>query len=188
MLSSQTKDPVTHEAVRRLRSSLPGGLSVESVLAVDEAELAQLLHPVGFYRNKARFLKAASAILREKHGGDVPSSLDALMELPGVGPKMAFLVLSVAFGKTEGICVDTHVHRISNRLGWVRTWNHKNESSQDPERTRVALQQWLPREFWGPINVLLVGFGQQVCTPRQPKCHECPVRLACPSAPRSARK
>ena len=140
--------------------------------------------PVSFHTRKADYLKRAARILRDKHADDVPDSFDGLKELPGVGNKIAFLVLSSAFGKHEGICVDTHVHRISNRLGWVQ---HAGSAAgtKTPEQTRVALEKWLPPELWWECNTLLVGFGQQVCSAVQPKCGVCPLadEGVCPSAP-----
>ena len=206
LLSSQTKDPVTAAAMGRLRA-MPGGLTVDTVRGMDEATLAELLHPVGFRHNKAKYLKASAQLLVERHGGCVPDTKEDLVKLPGIGPKMAFLVLSVAFNKHDGICVDVsqrpsaccplfaflllsltphaitsqiHVHRISNRLGWVNTWTAAK--NQGPEATRLELESWLPRKHWGPINVLLVGLGQQICTPVSPKCESCTAKNMCPSA------
>lgn len=122
------------------------------------------------------------AILREQYGDDIPSTLDGLMQLPGVGPKMSHLVLNVAWGANSGICVDTHVHRICNRLKWVKTWN--KSGSQDTEKTRMELEGWLPREHWTTINPLLVGFGQTVCLAVAPKCDQCQIRNLCPASRR----
>ncbi|TMW56455.1 hypothetical protein Poli38472_006465 [Pythium oligandrum] len=188
MLSSQTKDPVNAAAMKRLTTH---GLTVQSMLEVDEAELAQIIRPVGFFNNKAKYIKQVAQILKDRAGEDnevidIPNTYDDLVALPGVGPKMAHLIMSCAWKTTVGICVDTHVHRISNRLGWVKTWNTKNPKSQDPEKTRLELEDWLPREHWNPINVLLVGFGQTICLPRGPKCDECKVAHLCPSAHSSA--
>merc|ERR1712039_1022600 len=107
---------------------------------------------VGFRNNKAKFIRTAAQHCLAHHGGRIPQTLEGLVALPGVGPKMAYLTLHSAFDAQQGLCVDTHVHRIANQLGWVRT--------KTPEATRVALEEWLPREYWSGINVLLVGLGQ----------------------------
>ncbi|DBA04032.1 TPA: hypothetical protein N0F65_009379 [Lagenidium giganteum] len=184
MLSSQTKDPVNAAAMRRL---IAHGLTIESMRKIDQKKLAELIHPVGFFNNKAKYIKQAVEILHTKcveRGceDDIPSTFEELVELPGVGPKMAYLVMNCAWQQPIGICVDTHVHRISNRLGWVNTWNKKNPKSQDPEKTRKELEDWLPVEHWGTINLLLVGFGQTMCLPRGPNCDECKINDICPSA------
>ncbi|CAH0475920.1 unnamed protein product [Peronospora belbahrii] len=185
MMSSQTKDPVNAAAMGRL---IKHGLTVESMLAIDQQELARLIRPVGFFNYKAKYIKQTAVILKkqaEVEGNvvvDIPDTYEGLIALPGVGPKMATLVMDSAWHNNVGICVDTHVHRISNRLKWVKTWNKNNPRSQDPEKTRAELEDWLPREHWGPINILLVGFGQTICRPRNPKCNECKIRDLCPSA------
>ncbi|TDZ14154.1 Endonuclease III-like protein [Colletotrichum orbiculare MAFF 240422] len=159
MLSSQTKDTVNAVAMKRLMTELPphkegaaGGLNLENILAVDPAKLNELIWAVGFHNNKTKFIKAAAEILREKFDSDVPDTIEGLTSLPGVGPKMAYLCLSAAWDRTEGIGVDVHVHRITNLWGWHKT--------TQPEATRLALQSWLPRDKWREINWLLVGFGQ----------------------------
>ncbi|KAK1944913.1 Endonuclease III-like protein 1 [Phytophthora citrophthora] len=185
MMSSQTKDPVNAAAMHRL---IQHGLTVESMLEIDQQELAQLIRPVGFFNHKAKYIKQTVSILTKKAEAegrdivDIPDTYEGLVALPGVGPKMATLVMNCAWNTNVGICVDTHVHRISNRLKWVKTWNKTNPKSQDPEKTRAELEDWLPREHWGPINPLLVGFGQTICLPRGPKCSECKIRNICPSA------
>ncbi|OQS06523.1 endonuclease III 1 [Thraustotheca clavata] len=179
MLSSQTKDPVTAAAMERLKEH---GLTVENILATEKAKLAQILRPVGFFNNKATYLHKTCTILRDQYNSDIPSTFDELIALPGVGPKMAHLTMSAAWEKTVGICVDVHVHRISNRLGWVKTWNKQNPKSQDPEKTRKELEDWLPYDRWNPINAMLVGFGQEICFPVNPRCSDCTVRHLCPSA------
>ena len=112
-------------------------------------------------------------MLVKKFGGKVPSKLDDLLSLPGVGPKMSHLLLQHRFNKTEGISVDTHVHRVVNRLGWV------NKTTKNPEETRIALEEWVPKVLWKELNPMLVGFGQTICTPRNPKCYKCPARHFC---------
>lgn len=121
MLSSQTKDTTNAIAMRRLQTELPSpGLTLENILEVDPVKLNELIYVVGFHNNKTRYIKAAALILRDDYAGDIPDTIEGLMSLPGVGPKMAYLCLSAAWGRTEGIGVDVHVHRISNL--WVRTF------------------------------------------------------------------
>lgn len=165
MLSSQTKDTVNFATMARLRSSLPGGLTLDAILATPAPALNELISAVGFHRKKTEYIKRTAEILRERWNGEIPDTLEGLMALPGVGPKMAHLCMSAAWGMTLGIGVDVHVHRICNLWGWVRTKN--------PEETRKALEGWLPRDKWREINWLLVGFGQTVCLPRGRKCGEC---------------
>lgn len=173
MLSSQTKDQVTGAAMQRLRAH---GCTVENILATDDETLGKLIHPVGFWRTKVKYLKLTSAMLQNEFGGDIPDSVEGLVRLPGVGPKMAHLAMDIAWDKVSGIGVDTHVHRISGRLGWLR------KPAKNPEETRKALEEWLPRELWSEINWLLVGFGQQVCLPVNPLCSVCLNQHNCPSA------
>ncbi|NWU96860.1 NTH protein, partial [Upupa epops] len=173
MLSSQTKDQVTAAAMQRLRQR---GLTVDSVLQMDDVTLGQIIYPVGFWRNKVKYIKQTTAILKQKYGGDIPGTVEELVQLPGVGPKMAHLAMAVAWGTVSGIAVDTHVHRIANRLQWVK------KETRYPEETRVALEDWLPRDLWREINWLLVGFGQQTCLPVSPRCTECLNRDICPAA------
>ena len=172
MLSSQTKDAVNYSACLRLRDQIPGGLTAAAVAAAPLSLLEELIYPVSFFRNKAKFVKAAGAFCAEKLDGDIPDSVEALCKLAGVGPKMAFIAMDAAWGMCVGIGVDIHVHRITNRLRWVNT--------TDPKATQMHLQSWLPREEWGPLNVLLVGFGQTICTPTAPKCSECKAQSICP--------
>ncbi|XP_047220195.1 endonuclease III-like protein 1 isoform X1 [Girardinichthys multiradiatus] len=173
MLSSQTKDQVTGAAMQRLRVH---GCTAENIVATDDKKLGELIYPVGFWRNKVKFLKQTSAMLITEFGGDIPNSVEGLVRLPGVGPKMAHLAMDIAWDQVSGIGVDTHVHRISNRLGWLK------KPTKNPEDTRKALEEWLPRELWSEINWLLVGFGQQVCLPVNPLCSVCLNQYSCPSA------
>ncbi|CAE7141274.1 unnamed protein product [Rhizoctonia solani] len=177
MLSSQTKDEVTTAAVANLRAVLPGGLTVDSIIAAEPSVISGAIGKVGFWRRKTEYIQAAAKILRDKHDSDVPQTIDELCALPGVGPKMAFLVLQVAWNINVGIGVDIHVHRITNRLGW-----HK-PATTTPEQTRLNLQSWLPRNLHAPINPLLVGFGQVICLPVGPRCDACALSQGlCPSA------
>ncbi|KAI8981569.1 DNA glycosylase [Pilobolus umbonatus] len=180
MLSSQTKDTVTSVVVRKLQKELPHGLCLGSILEIDEAELDKMISPIGFHTKKASYIKQTAVILRDQYMGDIPDTAEDLVKLPGVGPKMAYLTLQVAWNKNMGIGVDVHVHRISNRLGWVKT--------NTPEETRESLQSWLPKDKWKGINPMLVGFGQTVCLPRGPRCDICPVSEYCPSAVKTTKK
>lgn len=159
--------------MKNLHTQLPGGLSIASVLAATEEQLGKLIYPVGFWRRKSTYLKLTAAVLQEKYGGDVPLDLKPLLALPGVGIKMATIYRCVE-GKIAGIGVDTHVHRICNRLHWVKTTT--------PEATQRELEAWLPQHLWLGVNVLLVGFGQQICLPRGPRCPTCLNNEICPSA------
>jgi endonuclease-3 len=167
LLSLRTQDATTREASERLFRVAD---SPAAMLRVPEARIARLIFPVGFYRTKARAIRAISKDLIERFEGRVPPDLDALLTLKGVGRKTANLVVTVGFTQ-PGICVDTHVHRISNRLGFVRT--------DRPDRTEVALRAKLPRRYWIGYNDLLVAFGQNVCRPLSPHCSRCPVAGSC---------
>ncbi len=162
MISLRTKDEVTLPASERLFAVAddPPGIA-----ALDEDEIQKLIYPAGFYRTKARSIRKVAGIIIEQYGGRVPNSVDELTTLPGVGRKTANLVLNLGFD-LPAICVDTHVHRISNRFGWVTT--------KTPDQTELALEAILPRHHWIEINELLVGYGQKVCTPLSPRCSECP--------------
>lgn len=144
MLSSQTKDTVTAVAMKQLQEGLPGGFNLEALLQVQPEELNALINKVGFHNNKTRFIKQVAVILRDQFGGDIPDTIDGLVSLPGVGPKMAFLTMSAAWGRDEGIGVDVHVHRITNLWRWHKT--------STPEQTRAELESWLPREKWHDLS------------------------------------
>jgi len=171
MLSSQTKDEVNYAAMLRLRQH---GLTVENILKTSEEKLQELIFPVGFWRNKAKYLLETSRVLRERYNSDIPGSVKELCKLKGVGPKMAHITMNVAWGIQEGIGVDTHVHRICGRLGWT-------QNCQQPEETRQSLEKWLPSDKWTEINWLFVGFGQETCLPVGPKCGQCINRQLCPT-------
>lgn len=179
LLSSQTKDHVTHGAIQRLQQN--NLLTADAIDKADETAIKDLIYPVGFYTRKASNLKKIAKICLLKYDGDIPSSLEDLLSLPGIGPKMAHLVMNIAWNNVQGICVDTHVHRICNRLGWV-AWPGTKQKTSTPEETREALQLWLPKDEWVPINPLLVGFGQTICTPLRPRCGMCCISEFCPSA------
>lgn len=159
MLSSQTKDTINMATMKKLRAHEPGGLTVASVTQMPDETLHEYIRQVGFHNNKVRYIKATTRLLVEKHGGEVPRTMDELLELPGVGPKMAIILMRVAFDLTVGISVDTHVHRISNQLGWAGAGGTKT-----PEQTRKVLEAWMPVEIWPDVNLLLVGLGQEVQT------------------------
>ncbi|KAL7421469.1 alpha,alpha-trehalase nth1 [Cryptotrichosporon argae] len=180
MLSSQTKDAVTSQAVTNLHLALPGGLTATSLAAADPSLVSEAINKVGFWRRKTDYIQEAARRLLERGGedsGDVPKSIEELCELRGVGPKMAFLALQWLTRSNAGIGVDVHVHRITNRLKW-----HK-PPTQTPEQTRVNLESWLPAQFHKPINPMLVGFGQAICLPIGPRCDICLLgqRALCPS-------
>ena len=168
LVSLRTKDEVTAEASARLFRL---ARTPRTVLRLPAARIARAIYPAGFYRTKARTIRELCRALLEKHGGKVPGDLETLLTLKGVGRKTANLVVTIGFGK-PGICVDTHVHRISNRLGIVRT--------KTPEQTEFALRKVLPRRHWIPYNDLLVTFGQNVCKPISPLCSTCLVNSLCP--------
>ena len=169
MLSAQTKDAVTFEASTRLfrRAATPTAL-----VRVPLREIQRLIYPVSFYRNKARHVRETCRQLIDRFDGRVPTTMAELLTLPGVGRKTANLVLIVAHRSASNICVDTHVHRISNRLGWVKT--------RTPEQTEQALYQVAPRRWWSSINLYLVSWGQNVCRPVYPRCNSCRVSVLCP--------
>ncbi|MCW7754692.1 endonuclease III [Desulfobotulus sp. H1] len=168
LLSLRTKDEVTEAAARRLLSRAD---TPERMLNLGEERIRELIFPVGFYPTKARRLMSIAAILVEKYEGGVPDSMEELLALPGVGRKTANLVLVEGFG-IPAICVDTHVHRISNRLGYVE--------APTPEKTEMALRAKLPLEYWVAYNEILVAFGQTLCRPVSPWCSRCPVAALCP--------
>ncbi|HVY54192.1 MAG TPA: endonuclease III [Thermodesulfobacteriota bacterium] len=170
VLSLRTKDETTAEASRRLFALAD---TPETMLALGEKEIAQAIYPVGFYRTKARNIREICRELIERRGSRVPDDLDELLSLKGVGRKTANLVLTLGYGK-HGICVDTHVHRISNRLGYIKT--------RTPYDTEMELRRKLPRRHWIDYNSLLVAFGQYLCRPISPKCSACPVEELCDKA------
>jgi endonuclease-3 len=167
LLSLRTKDETTGPAAARLFAL---GATPAAILGLSTPTIERAIYPVGFYRTKARVLHRVCRDLLDRFDGRVPSDLDALLSLHGVGRKTANLVVTFGFG-LPGICVDTHVHRITNRLGFVRT--------RTPEDTEMALRRRLPRRHWIELNDLLVAFGQTICHPTSPRCSACPVAGAC---------
>ena len=167
LLSLRTKDETTRGASERLFRL---ARTPARMLALSPAQIERAIFPVGFYHTKARTIRAVCRTLLECHGGRVPDDLDELLTIKGVGRKTANLVITLAFRK-DGICVDTHVHRISNRWGYVRT--------KTPEETEMALRRILPRRYWQTHNDLLVTFGQHLCHPTSPWCSRCPLESRC---------
>ena len=167
ILSLRTKDEVTRQAATRL---LGKAQSPQELLLLPEEDIARLIFPVGFYKTKARTLRQICRDLIDQYEGKVPDDLEELLKLKGVGRKTANLVLTLGFHKA-GICVDTHVHRVSNRLGYVKT--------KTPEQTEMALREKLPREYWIEYNDLLVTWGQNICRPISPFCSRCAVLPYC---------
>jgi len=167
IISLRTKDDVTIAASGRLleEAGTPLQLSL-----MKESAIEKLIYPAGFYRNKAASLKKIAGILIDQYSGKVPSSMDSLLALPGVGRKTANLVLNEAFD-IDAVCVDIHVHRISNRCGWL--------SSRDPNETEMILREILPQKYWKRINFLLVLYGQKLCRPVSPYCSRCVINKYC---------
>lgn len=168
ILSSRTRDEQTVEVTRRLfqRVNAP-----EDLLKMDILELEEILKGVGFYRVKARTLKSMAEKLVYEYNSEVPRSFDNLIKLPGVGRKVANIILADAFNEAA-IGVDTHVHRISNRLGLI--------STKKPEETEEELRKIVPVKLWNRVNKAFVGFGQTVCRPQKPLCNQCPLEKLCP--------
>jgi endonuclease-3 len=193
MLSAQTRDPVTAAASARL---FRVARTPRTMARLSTKQIQRLIYPVSFYRHKAKHVRETCRILVEQFGGRVPGAMEELLTLPGVGRKTANLVLILSFKSLKNICVDTHVHRISNRLGWVTT--------RTPEETEQALYKATDRRWWPYINLYLVTWGQNVCRPVYPRCPDCVIAGDCarvgvtretattapsrrPSAPDSAR-
>jgi exodeoxyribonuclease III len=179
ILSARTRDEVTAAASRRLFSRVG---TIEELAQLSVNEIEQLVFPVGFFRQKAKYLNKLPLILMRQFGGVVPRDIDSLMKLPGVGRKTANLVVAVAYHQ-PAICVDTHVHRIMNIWGYVET--------ATPLQTEVALRQKLPERYWIRINSILVAFGQGTCKPQRPHCDRCVITKLCPKigiTPRNNKK
>jgi endonuclease III len=168
LLSLRTQDKTTDAASRRLFALAK---TPERMIRLPVAVIRNSIYPVGFYRTKTRHIKEICEILTERYNGKVPDTFEELLELPGVGRKTANLVVTEGFGK-PGICVDTHVHRITNRWGYVRT--------KTPEETEMALRKKLPQKYWIKINEWLVTYGQNLCKPVSPLCSQCRLRPWCP--------
>ena len=167
ILSSRTKDRVTMKAARQLFSKVKKS---QDLAKMTTKQIEKLIYPVGFYKTKAKHLKKFPKVLKQEFNNEIPKTLGELIKLPGVGRKTANLVLTVSFNKSA-ICVDTHVHKIMNRLGYLKTKN--------PFQTEMILRKTLPKDYWTTINSILVTFGQHTCTPISPFCSRCPVNKYC---------
>lgn len=167
LISLRTKDKITEEVSLKLFKVAD---TPYKMVKLEDREIENLIKKAGFYRNKAKVIKNVSQVIIDKYGGNVPDDMEQLLRLKGVGRKTANLVLSLGYGK-KGICVDTHVHRISNRFGIVKTKN--------PYETEIELMKILPKKYWIVYNELLVLWGQNVCKPVRPKCDLCPVNKLC---------
>lgn len=167
ILSSRTKDEITAKASEKLFNIAS---SPEDMVKVSHEEILRAIYPVGFYRNKARMIRQVCEELIKRFDSRVPDTIEELLSLKGVGRKTANLVVSLAYNK-EAVCVDTHVHRISNRLGYLKTKN--------PKETELFLRKKLPLRHWSSYNTLMVAFGRKVCRPVSPLCSICPVRKYC---------
>lgn len=170
VLSLRTKDETTSMAAKKLFEHAE---TPHDILKFGEKKISELIYPVGFYRNKARDIIGICRELIDKYDSKVPDELDELLKFRGVGRKTANLVLTLGYGK-PGICVDTHVHRISNRLGYIRT--------SDPYETEMELRKKLPEKYWIDYNYVMVAFGQHICKPVSPFCSRCPVEQYCVKA------
>jgi endonuclease-3 len=167
LLSLRTKDKTTAEACSRLFKVAD---TPQKMLKIPFKEIEKIIYPVGFYRTKAKTISGINLRLLKDFNGKVPSRLEDLLSFKGVGRKTANLVLGLGFG-IPAICVDTHVHRISNRLGWVKTRN--------PEQTEIELGKIIPKDYWIELNTVLVTFGQNICLPVSPYCRKCSVQESC---------
>lgn len=177
MLSPQTKDAQTSQAFDNLVALVaPEPLTPSSLSKCSVTDIQKCINMVSFYTRKAECIAEAAIKCKQEFNDDIPKDFDALLSFRGVGPKVGYLTFTIAWGETLGICVDTHVHRISNRLDWVSTWNSK---SNGPEKTRKALEKVLPRDKWEDVNFLLVGFGQSICSAVKPKCEQCSLQSHC---------
>jgi endonuclease-3 len=169
LLSARTQDATTLAASTRLFAVAP---TPQAMVKLTVKQIEKLIRPVSFFYTKAKHVKATCRLLLDEYDGKVPGTMEELLRFPGVGRKTANLVLILSFRSQQNICVDTHVHRISNRLGWVKTTT--------PDETEQALYAATDREWWPHINLYLVTWGQNVCRPNYPRCEGCVIRLACP--------
>ncbi|MGD9113359.1 MAG: endonuclease III, partial [Desulfobacterales bacterium] len=167
LLSLRTQDKTTDEASKKLFRLAK---TPQTMAMLTTSKIEKTIYPVGFYRTKSKNIKKICDQLLSQNGGQVPDDLDELLKLPGVGRKTANLVITQGFGK-PGICVDTHVHRITNRWGYVQT--------KTPEQTEMALRRKLPQKYWIIINDLLVAYGQNLCKPISPLCSQCKIYSCC---------
>ncbi|CAI5757026.1 unnamed protein product [Candida verbasci] len=164
MLSSQTKDEVNFATMTKLNEHL-GELNLENMSKLNEVEIDKLICKIGFHNRKAKYIKETCQILLNKFDGDIPKTIEDLISLPGVGPKMGYLILQNGWDINNGIGVDVHLHRLSLMWKWCQ--------NKHPEKARLELEKWLPSKYWTDVNPLMVGFGQVVCVPRAPNCDIC---------------
>ncbi|MDO8741509.1 MAG: endonuclease III [Candidatus Woesearchaeota archaeon] len=169
LLSLRTKDKTTAEASIRLLKKYN---TPEKILKLSNKKIEKLIYPVGFYRTKAKRIKEICRVLIKRYKSKVPDTFDELIKLKGVGPKTASIVVVYGYNKPDHIPVDTHVHQIANRLGWVNT--------KTPEKTQPALEKIIPKKYWYDLNELFVRFGQNICVPVSPFCSRCPISKYCP--------
>ncbi|KNC76473.1 hypothetical protein SARC_11025, partial [Sphaeroforma arctica JP610] len=174
MLSSQTKDITNAATMKILRAYEPGGLTVQTVLDMTHGTLNGMINKVGFHNQKTIRIKQVAQMVHDEYDGKIPDTFEGLVALPGVGPKMAIITLRVAFNNVMGISVDTHVHQIANKLKW--TGPKGMAECNTPERTRAAIESWIPYEMWGDVNIVLVGLGQEIQTEKEKLLKKC---LAC---------
>lgn len=167
ILSLRTKDQTTEKSSKRIFAIAPDTEALENL---DVETIEKAIYPVGFYKNKAKQLKSIAKILNSRYNGQIPDTIDELLKLKGVGRKTANLVVSLGHNK-EAICVDIHVHRITNRMDFLRT--------KTPDETEFAIRRKIKPSYWRDVNDLLVGFGQTICRPVSPKCSICPVEELC---------
>jgi len=167
ILSARTNDITTAKVVNKLFKKVR---TIKDLERLSVKQIEKLIYPVGFYKNKAKHLKKLPIVLKKEFNNKIPETIDELIKLPGVGRKTANLVRVIAF-KKPGICVDTHVHKIMNRIGYVKT--------KAPLQTEMALREKLPKKYWLKINSILVAFGQNLCRPVNPKCNICPIYDYC---------
>ena len=167
ILSARTKDETTSKAAKKLFIKIK---KIKDLEKFTQKEIEKLIYPVGFYKTKAKHLKQLPIVLKQEFNNKIPETINELIKLPGVGRKTANLVVTIAFNK-QGICVDTHVHRIINRFGYINT--------KTPLETEIKLREKLPKKYWKPINSIIVAFVQNLCTPISPHCSECPIKKYC---------
>jgi len=167
LLSLRTKDENTERVVEKLFKFVKGP---QDIVKMPTKKLEKIIYSSGFYKRKAKILKHVSKVILEKYRGKVPSSKEDLLSIKGIGPKTANIVLAFAYGKNV-LPIDTHCHRIANRLGWIKT--------KTPEQTEKALEKILPKKYWREFNAIFVLFGKTICKPTSPLCSKCPVRNYC---------
>ena len=169
LLSSQTKDDITYSTTQKL---VEYGLTIDNMIKIPIEKLTEIIFKVSFHNNKAKSIKKLAEILRKKYNDNAPENLKEIIKLPGIGKKMGILYMKECLNKIEGIAVDTHIHKISNRLNWVN-------DTKNPEKTEVELEEICERKYWNNINTILVGFGQEICKSVSPLCDSCLLNKRC---------